>query len=396
MFLALTKPKERRKSAPLITTRNSRESCPRTCETAEPGCSERNENETSPLVLQLREELEKTRLDNERTPSPYYEPLNIVQSRKQQRSLSKQKRRSNATAEITPHKYTDDPLIAWEMIKNNRPVKAVRQMKLSTPIRHDAVRFVCMACIHQSFPDPQFIPPGDILIVAGDFTLYGRPDEVELFSKYLKQLPHTLKVVIAGNHEYTFDDRFMKAHGSKFGEKKLAVKQTLSNEFSLQEMKNAKAKLENVIYLEDSSSELFGIRIYGTPWLPEYDDMAFNLPRGQALLDKWNDIPAGIDVLITHTPPLGHGDILSTGEHVGCVELLNSVVKRIRPKYHIFGHIHSGYGCTTDGYTKFVNCSLVDDRLQLVNNPIIFDISVDENKKERWTYKYRRAIKHNS
>ncbi|EJW79678.1 Ser/Thr protein phosphatase [Wuchereria bancrofti] len=185
----------------------------------------------------------------------------------------------------------------------------------------------------------------------------------------------------------------MKAHGSKFGEKKLAVKQTLNNEFSLQEMKNAKAKLENVIYLEDSSSELFGIRIYGTPWLPEYDDMAFNLPRGQALLDKWNDIPAGIDVLITHTPPLGHGDILPTGEHVGCVELLNSVVKRIRPKYHIFGHIHSGYGCTTDGYTKFVNCSLVDDRLQLVNNPIIFDISVDVNKKERWTYKYRRAIK---
>lgn len=39
--------------------------------------------------------------------------------------------------------------------------------------------------------------------------------------------------------------------------------------------------------------------------IPQYDDMAFNLPRGQAILDKWNDIPAGIDVLITHTPPLG-------------------------------------------------------------------------------------------
>ncbi|EJW74655.1 hypothetical protein WUBG_14436, partial [Wuchereria bancrofti] len=181
---ALTKPKERRKSVPLITAKNSRESCLRTCETAEPGCSEKNENETSPLVLQLREELEKTKLDDERTPSPYCDPLNIVRSRKQQRSLSKHKRRSNATAEITPHKYTADPLIAWEMIKNNRPVKA---MKLSTPIKHDAVRFVCMACIHQSFPDPQFIPPGDILIVAGDFTLYGRPDEVEIFSKYLSK-----------------------------------------------------------------------------------------------------------------------------------------------------------------------------------------------------------------
>ncbi|EFO25640.2 hypothetical protein LOAG_02847 [Loa loa] len=394
MLLALSKPRERRKSAP-VTIVNSREPSQRTCETAESRCSRKTGYDTSPLVLQLTEELERTKLDDEQIPSPHNDALNIIQHRKQQRCLSKHKRRSNVTTEITPHKYTDDPLIAWEMIKNNRPVKAVRQMKLSAPVRHDAVRFVCMACIHQSFPEPQSVPPGDILIVAGDFTLYGRPDEVELFSKYLKQLPHTVKVVIAGNHEYTFDDRFMKANVfSKFGEKRLAMRQTLSNEFSLQEMKNAKAKLGNVIYLEDSLLEVFGIRIYGTPWLPEYDDMAFNLPRGQALLDKWNDIPAGVDVLITHTPPLGHGDMLPMGLHVGCVELLNSVVKRIRPKYHVFGHIHSGYGCTTDGYTKFVNCSLVDDQLQLVNNPIIFDISVDVNKKERWIYKYRRAVKH--
>lgn len=51
-------------------------------------------------------------------------------------------------------------------------------------------------------------------------------------------------------------------------------------------------KFENLLY-----DEIFR--------LPQYDDMAFNLPRGQALLDKWNEIPAGIDVLITHTPPLG-------------------------------------------------------------------------------------------
>lgn len=58
------------------------------------------------------------------------------------------------------------------------------KMKLNTPVRQDAVRFVCMACLHQSFPDPQSVPPGDVLIVAGDFTLCGRPDEVELFNTY--------------------------------------------------------------------------------------------------------------------------------------------------------------------------------------------------------------------
>uniref|UniRef100_A0A0R3RHJ1 Metallophos domain-containing protein n=1 Tax=Elaeophora elaphi TaxID=1147741 RepID=A0A0R3RHJ1_9BILA len=389
--MALTRSKERRRSAPIIITKNSREFSQYTHESAEPGCSGRAENDCSPLFCQLKDDLVKTKFDDEGSSSPLSDPLHIVQCSKQYRSLTnKPKRRSNVTAEITPHKYTDDPPIAWEMIKNNRPVKT---MKLTTPIREDAVRFVCMACLHELFPDPQSIPPGDILIVAGDFTMCGRPDEVEIFSNYLDQLPHTWKVVIAGNHEYTFDGRFVKTNESKFGAKKLAVKRTLSNKFSLHEMKNAKAKLKNAIYLEDSLTELFGIRIYGTPWLPQYDDMAFNLPRGQPLLDKWNEIPVGVDVLITHTPPLGHGDMLPTGEHVGCVELLNSVVKRIRPKYHVFGHIHSGYGCTTNGYTKFVNCSLIDDRSQLVNNPVIFDIYIDESKKERWMCKYRRSAK---
>ncbi|KAM3718483.1 UPF0046 protein [Dirofilaria immitis] len=389
MILGLTKPRERRKSMPFIQSsiKNLRELGRRRHTQTE--YSERNDNETSSILL-LADDLEKVKFDDERTPSPSH----IIQHRRSQRHLLRRQRRcSSFSIEVTPHKYTDDPMIAWEMLKNNRPVIAVRQMKLDTPIRQDAVRFVCMACLHQSFPHPQSIPLGDILIVAGNFTLFGGPDEVEDFSKYLKQLPHTFKIVIAGGNEYTFDDRFVKVSGSKLGAKKLAVKQTLSNHFSLQEIKNAKAKLEDAIYLKDSSMKLFGIRIYGTPWLPQYNDEAFDLPRGQALLDKWNDIPTGVDVLITHTPPLGHGDMLSTGQHVGCVELLNSVVKRIRPKYHVFGHIHSGYGCTTDGYTKFVNCSLVDDRLQLTNNPIIFDITVDMYKKERWLYRYCRTVK---
>jgi len=28
--------------------------------------------------------------------------------------------------------------------------------------------------------------------------------------------------------------------------------------------------------------------------------------------------------------------------HVGCVDLLNAVQLRVKPKYHIFGHIHEG------------------------------------------------------
>lgn len=45
---------------------------------------------------------------------------------------------------------------------------------------------------------------------------------------------------------------------------------------------------------------------------------------------------------MTHGPPLGHGDLVRTGDHLGCVELLSTIQQRVRPKYHVFGHIHEG------------------------------------------------------
>lgn len=66
------------------------------------------------------------------------------------------------------------------------------------------------------------------------------------------------------------------------------------------------------------------------------------MPRGEACLSKWQDIPADTDVLISHTPPIGHGDLCCTGLRAGCVELLTTVQQRVKPKYHVFGHVHEG------------------------------------------------------
>lgn len=62
---------------------------------------------------------------------------------------------------------------------------------------------------------------------------------------------------------------------------------------------------KNCIYLNDNFVELYGLKIYGSPWQPVHCDNAFQLERGKPLLDKWNLIPNDIDVLITHGPPLG-------------------------------------------------------------------------------------------
>ena len=109
-------------------------------------------------------------------------------------------------------------------------------------------------------------------------------------------------------------------------------------------VKTTRIKVSSKIYIPVGSFHLKNDEMFfkGTPWQPEFSGWAFNLPRGSPCLKRWNNIPTETDILITHTPPLGFGDLCSTGVRAGCVELLHSVQKRIKPKYHIYGHIHEG------------------------------------------------------
>jgi len=45
------------------------------------------------------------------------------------------------------------------------------------------------------------VPPGDLLIHAGDLTRHGEVDELRDFNVWLGALPHRHKLVIAGNHD---------------------------------------------------------------------------------------------------------------------------------------------------------------------------------------------------
>lgn len=139
-----------------------------------------------------------------------------------------------------------------------------------------------------------------------------------------------------------------------------------------------KRRLLNCTYLEDAEALAFGLKVYGSPWQPRFNRWAFNLQRGRALLDKWDRIPADTDVLLTHTPPVGHGDLCARQRHVGCVELLSVVQNRVRPRYHVFGHIHEGYGVTTDGQTVFVNAAICNIKYSPVNPPVVFDLPLPE------------------
>ena len=62
------------------------------------------------------------------------------------------------------------------------------------------------------------------------------------------------------------------------------------------------------------------------------------------------------------------------GEEVGCPQLLR-VVERVKPRLHLFGHIHEGYGMATRGVTKFVNASICTADYEPTNRPVVIDLS---------------------
>jgi Icc-related predicted phosphoesterase len=190
------------------------------------------------------------------------------------------------------------------------------------------------------------VPDGDVLVHAGDFTSSGRPREVEEFAKFLRRLPHTHKIVIAGNHDFLFE----------------------------REPERAEAMLvDSATYLRDSETTAAGLRFWGSPWQPWFHDWAFNLPRGAALAEKWALVPAGIDVLVTHGPPHGVLDVVARGGLVGC-EALREALPRIAPKLHLFGHIHEAYGVARVGDTWCVNASVCNLSYAPIQPPVVVDV----------------------
>lgn len=133
-------------------------------------------------------------------------------------------------------------------------------------------------------------------------------------------------------------------------------------------------------YLEDEGVIIGGYKIWGSPWSPWFYDWGFNLRRGPEIQAKWNLIPDETDILITHGPPLGFGDKCSDGYWAGCGDLLDTIRTRVKPAYHISGHIHEGYGILSDGTTTYINASSVNEDYYAVNKPIVFDLPIKQQQ----------------
>lgn len=192
------------------------------------------------------------------------------------------------------------------------------------------------------------VPDGDVLIHAGDATMRGTMLETQEFCKWFESLPHKVKVFVPGNHDFAFQDKFEEA-------------------FKLLPL--------NCTYLEDSGGLIGGLNIWGSPWNPEFHNWAFQEPRGKALAEHWAKIPTRLDILITHSPPFGIGDEVRPPENnAGCRDML-AAIKRVRPKVHVFGHIHGSYGLYPREHTLHINASICNEAYEPVNAPVTLNLA---------------------
>jgi len=172
------------------------------------------------------------------------------------------------------------------------------------------------------------LPPADVLVHSGDFTNMGTESEVLDFLNWLIPLPYSHKIFVVGNHDLCLWDAM-----------------------AIEDLP------DDIHFLQDLGVTIDGVKFFG---------LGYN--------HRENLIPDGIDVLVTHEPPI---EILdkTMGTHWGNLPLKKRI-DAVKPRYHLFGHAHDAYGTIEINGTTYYNGSLLNDYNQLVNSPRIIDINV--------------------
>ena len=165
-----------------------------------------------------------------------------------------------------------------------------------------------------------------------------------MFNEYLATLPHEVKIVIAGNHDFL--DRFSKT------------------EIRTNIITNAHYLQDSAIKVKLPGDDETVIRIYGSPHTSS-NNMGFSLKR-EKLAEKWKNIPSNTDILITHIPPFNIRDLAWTGKKDNNDQICSSCGEKHpghshwgseslrersldlcangKLKLHLFGHVHDCYG----------------------------------------------------
>ncbi len=211
-------------------------------------------------------------------------------------------------------------------------------------------------CQHESLK----VPEVDAVIHCGDESNHGNAwmnePEARRFFDWYSALEIPTKVFVPGNHSTAIEQGLIR--GSDYPE---------------------------VRFLIHDSMQWNGLKIFGSPYTPDFFNWAYMKPRSELDI-VWQSIPDDVDILITHGPAKGIMDETAdmyTGKpvHVGSKSLMRHVAERIRPRIHSFGHIHdepgvNNFGTITRGATQFINCACCHLTRGLVHQGVIVDLDL--------------------
>jgi len=198
----------------------------------------------------------------------------------------------------------------------------------------------------------ELLKPVDYLIFAGDGE-FRNPGDIISFNEWLGKLKKHGDIkealITSGNHDF----------------------------YPQKHLKETKELFTNGVYLQHETYTLSnGMNVYMSPMSVTFMDWAFMQSEAKLEKDYWSKIPSNTNILVTHSPPYNYLDYDLKHGYLGSKTLAKRV-EELKPKYHVFGHIHRDEGqrrIQETEHTTFVNASVLDNRYNMIHDPIIVDV----------------------
>ncbi|KAL4778127.1 Metallo-dependent phosphatase-like protein [Aspergillus varians] len=233
---------------------------------------------------------------------------------------------------------------------------------MDPPTSHPEIktRFLILSDTHgHEIPSEYSLQQADVAIHCGDLTTESKIKEFRSAIKLLQTIKAPLKLVIAGNHDFTLDIPMFQRKVADVNPPldPQLVKREYGDYGEARELFNHPQTKQNGIVFLDEGTHHFtlqngaSLKVYASPYTPSLGDWGFQYhPETGHGFDISNDV----DVVISHGPPRGIMDTTNSGGRAGCPKLFEAIA-RSRPRMHCFGHIHEGWGEKLVGWRRNIS-----------------------------------------
>jgi multisite-specific tRNA:(cytosine-C5)-methyltransferase len=204
------------------------------------------------------------------------------------------------------------------------------------------LRILLISDTHCEDVDYSKLPPVDVAIHCGDLTEESKLEEFQTAVNMLRIIPATVKLAIAGNHDFTLDEPTFRKKLVTADLDPDLVRETYGD---FGEAERLLSSVPDIRYLREGTHQIelknhAPLTVYASPYTASKSNWGFAYDPET---DHQWDIKMGTDIVITHSPPRGILDMTDSRQRAGSASLFAAVASA-RPKLHCFGHIHEGWG----------------------------------------------------